>query len=170
MTSWDEFALEDAYDHEIEAAAMAIDCDVFSTDDDGSTGAIEADPEPDLGLFGDLAPGADTRSRPESTIWRTTPDLIGHGTTSRGDAGDSIRTVPSYFGDHTVSRTSSGDVYRTYDDMIGDGRTTYGPGVVRYHTTKWLIGEGETTRGSDGSVYETTKDMFGKGRTTRRKK
>lgn len=169
MDNWDAYAIEDEDDQAIEAAAMSIDCSQSDYEDDGSTGSIEADPDPLGDSPWSVVSKTDNTSPPGSTVWRTTSNLFSEGSTSRGDAGDSYSTSQSLFGDHTVSRTSSGETYRTDENILSNGTTTYGPDGATYRTSDKLFGEGQVTRGSDGSVYETTKDLFGDGHTTRRK-
>ena len=82
-----------------------------------------------------------------ATVFRTSSDLFGGGTTTRGD---------------------DGSVFHTSEDLFGGGTTTRGDDGTTYHTTQDLFGGGTTTRGDDGSVFHSSKDLFGDGTTTRK--
>ncbi len=103
-----------------------------------------------------------------ATTFRTSSDIFGGGTTTRGDDGSTYHTTSDIFGGGTTTRGDDGTTYHTTSDIFGGGTTTRGDDGTTYHTTQDLFGGGYTTRGDDGSVFHSSKDIFGDGTTTRK--
>ena len=160
MSDISDWALEDEDDDAIEAAALRIQDGDYSDEDDGSTGVIEAPPDPFESVYSPTFSPSSPSDRAaggsdESLVLR---DSIFGG---RVDShGDSWRSGTMIGGDTSIRSSGGADLWKREDGSIRDQRT----GVVYREEAPSIFTDlraDKVYRGSDGSRYIHRTDSWG---------